>query len=103
VQELEHAEAILRTSAILSVSRGTNLDFGGMPMLEVGLPESGITADEMMQRLLRGSPRVAAGKSSNSALAVFPNALLPGQGEEVGDAFLRAVGEEPGPQRSDPQ
>lgn len=103
VRELEQAEAVLRTSAILSVSRGTIADFGGLPMLEVGLPATGITADEMMQRLLSGRPRVAAGKSSDRALAVFPNALLPGQGDEVGRAFLRAVGEEPGPQRSHPQ
>ena len=95
VKELEHAEAILRTSAVLSVSRGTIPDFGGMPMLEVGLSDSGMTADDMMQRLMRGKPRVAAGRASERALAVFPNALLPGQGEQVGHAFLAAVGEEP--------
>lgn len=95
VQELEHAEAILRTSAILTVSRAMVADFGGMPMLEVGLPEGATTPKEMVQRLLHGNPRVATGELPSGALAVFPNALLPGQGAQVGHAFLRAVDEAP--------
>ena len=94
VQELEHAEAILRMSAILSVVRGTLDDFGGMPMLEVRLPPGEVTPTELVHRLLRGNPRVATGLL-HGALAVLPNALLPGQGEQLGHAFLRAVGETP--------
>jgi D-glucosaminate-6-phosphate ammonia-lyase len=95
VQELEHAETILRTSAVLSISRDVVDDFGGMPMLEVSLPANAMTADELIRRLLHGTPRVAAGALHNGALAVLPHALLPGQGEQVGHAFLRALGEEP--------
>lgn len=95
VQEIEHAEAVLRRSAVLSVSRGTIADFGGMPMLEVALPAGGMKPKEMVQRLLKGHPRVAASVLPSNALGVFPNALLPGQGEQVGHAFLRATGEEP--------
>jgi L-seryl-tRNA(Ser) seleniumtransferase len=92
IRELEAAEAILRGSDHLEVSKTVSADTG-LPIVTLRLAPTAPALEELVRRLTLVRPRVLLGEASawRGDLTIAPNALLPGQGKQLADAVLAAL------------